>query len=92
MLSIIWTILTWIFRISLGYYVCWLLLGVISAIFGIDSGFAAPALGNGKKDYGLDGFKDGITAGLLLTLMGGWVVIAYQILYLIIWAVLKIIG
>ncbi len=92
MLSIIWTILTWIFRISLGYYVLWLLLGVISAIFGIDSGFAAPALGNGKKDYGLDGFKDGITAGLLLTLMGGWVVIAYQILYLIIWAVLKIIG
>ena len=56
----------------------------ISAVLGIDSGWAAPALGSGKRNYGLKGFTDGLTAGLLLTLMGGWVVPLYQAVYLIV--------
>ncbi len=84
MLHIIGLIFTWIFRVSLIYYVLWLLLAVLSAILGIDSGWAAPALGSGKRNYGLKGFTDGLTAGLLLTLMGGWVVPLYQAVYLIV--------
>ncbi|WP_295111251.1 hypothetical protein [Ruminococcus sp.] len=32
----------------------------------------------------MKGFTDGLTAGLLLTLMGGWVVPLYQAVYLIV--------
>lgn len=85
MLNIIGLIFTWIFRISLIYYVLWLYLGIHSAIFGIDSGWAAPALrnSNSPKEYGREGFTSGIALGFILTVCGGWVVLLYQAVYLI---------
>ncbi|MCR5021513.1 hypothetical protein [Ruminococcus sp.] len=85
MLNIIGLIFTWIFRISLIYYVLWLYLGIHSAIFGIDSGWAAPALrnSNSPREYGRECFTSGIALGFILTVCGGWVVLLYQAVYLI---------
>ena len=95
MLSIIWTAMTWIFRITLGYYALWLIAAVCGAIFGISSRWcsrAAPALGRDETEKGLDGALNGISMGAYLTIRGGWVVMLYQLIYIIIWAVMKIAG
>lgn len=86
MLGTIGLVLTWIFRISLVYYVLWLYLGIHCAIFGIDSGWAAPALrnSNSPREYGREGFTSGIAMGFLITACGGWVVPLYQAVYLIV--------
>ena len=93
MFRIIGLIFTWIFRISLVYYVLWLLLGIHCAIFGIDSGWIAPALKNSSspREYGREGFTSGLAMGFILTVCGGWVVPLYQAVYLIVRLILWIV-
>lgn len=89
---IIGLVFTWIFRISLGYYVLWLYIGIHCAIFGIEEGWAAPALRNSKcrRKYGREGFTNGIAIGFILTACGGWVVPLYQTVYLIVRLILRL--
>ena len=93
MFRIIGLILTWIFRISLIYYVLWLLLAIHCAIFGIEEGWIAPALRNSKcrREYGWEGFTSGLAMGFILTVCGGWVVPLYQAVYLIVRLILWIV-
>ena len=56
-----------IFLLTLCYYLVWILFGVKCAFTGIDSGWVAPALSSGEKDFGLDGFSSGIGVGIFFT-------------------------
>ena len=84
-------IATILFFISLLYYGLWLIYALGCAIFGIDSGWAMPAMSDGSKDYGLEGFCSGIAIGILYTVEKFWFIPLYQILYLISAGILKIV-
>ena len=84
-------IATILFFISLLYYGFWLIYALYCAIAGIDSGWAMPAMSDGSKDYGFEGFCSGIAIGILYTVEKFWFIPLYQLLYLISAGILKII-
>ena len=84
-------IATILFFISLLYYGLWLIYALRCAIFGIDSGWAMPAMSDGSKNYGLEGFCSGIAIGILYTVEKFWFIPLYQLLYLISAGILKIV-
>lgn len=82
---------TIIFFISLFYYVIWLVISIILAIIGVDSGWAMPAMSNGELDYGWEAFRSGIAIGILATAAFFWWIPLYQIVYLIVMLIKKIV-
>ena len=80
------------FIISLLYYV--ILFGyAVSLMFrGIDSGWAMPAMSNHEMIYGTEAFLSGIAIGILATAEIFWFIPLYQILYLIVTGIRKIVG
>ena len=72
-----------LFFISLGYYVIWLLYALYCAVFGIDSGWLIPSLSNHEKNYGMEGFSDGLGVAMITTVYRFWFIPLYQIIYLI---------
>ena len=85
------SVFTIIFFISLLYYVIWLVISIILAIIGVDSGWAMPAMSSGELDYGWEAFQSGIAIGLLATAEYFWWIPLYQIVYLIVMLVKKIV-
>lgn len=83
------SVFTTIFFISLFYYVIWLVISIILAIIGVDSGWAMPAMSNGELDYGWEAFQSGIAIGLIATAVYFWLIPLYQIIYLIVMIVKK---
>ena len=79
-----------IFLLTLCYYLVWILFGVKCAITGIDSGWVAPALSSGEKDFGFDGFSSGIGVGIFFTFTYAWFVPLYQVIYLITCGMIKL--
>ncbi len=78
------------FLISLIYYVFLLGYGVYSAIVGVDSGWAMPAMSDGSKDYGFDAFTSGIVIGLIYTYKVFFLGFIYQAVFIIIAIIRKI--
>ena len=72
-----------IFIITMFYYIFWIVIAIYFSIRGIDSGWAMPAMSNGKLIYGPEAFFSGIIIGILYTINYFWFVPLYQILYLI---------
>ena len=69
----------------------WLVISIILAIIGVDSGWAMPAMSSGELDYGWEAFQSGIAIGLLATAEYFWWIPLYQIVYLIVMLVKKIV-
>ena len=80
-----------LFIISLLYYAIWLVICVGFAFTGIDSGWLIPSLSSGKKEYGLEAFSDGIGMCIICTLYFFWFIPLYQVIYIIVSVIRKII-
>lgn len=85
------SLFTIIFYISLIYYMIWLVLSIIFAIKGVDSGWAMPAMSNGELVYGWEAFNSGIVIGILATSAFFWWIPLYQIIYLAVMLVKKVV-
>lgn len=85
------SLFTIIFYISLIYYLIWPVISIIFAIKGIDSGWAMPAMSSGELVYGWEAFNSGIVIGILATGTFFWWIPLYQIIYLAVMLVKKIV-
>lgn len=85
------SLFTIIFYISLVYYLIWPVISIIFAIKGIDSGWAMPAMSSGELVYGWEAFNSGIVIGILATGTFFWWIPLYQIIYLAVMLVKKIV-
>ena len=81
-----------LFLISLLYYAFWIVFAIGSAVFGIDSGWAMPAMSSGEKDYGIEGYFSALGLGIFVTATMFWYVPLYQVIYLLAAGIRKIIG
>lgn len=94
--SKIYTFFRVIFKLSFLYYIIWLILSIKYSIVGISSeyvGVHIESLCNHEHEmyYGLDGFSAGIQNFFIYTLFMFWYIPLYQIIYLLINFINKII-
>ena len=85
------TVCKLLFILSLGYYCAWICFAVFSIYFGSASGWIAPALSNGEILYGTESFVNVIGMGIFVTVVGLWFIPLYQIIYVIVVGISKLI-
>lgn len=82
-----------IFKISLLIYPITIAIATFCGIvFGIDSGWAMPAMSSGRREYGFDAIVSYIIIFVMLFPMGYISVLIFQIGYLIARGIAKLMG